>query len=351
MHTEVPSAFLANGRAILQPALEPRASSRAVTGTPTGISFDDCTGEVPPAHLLALLRERISLRQQAVRRAFEAGKAPLAGHVTAAHSRMMDELLSHLLDLAKARVSSHQEERRAPFAVLALGEYGSQALAPHAIPEIAVVLSPGRGAAAVPTIDHLQGMLWDLRVRVRVHAHTAAQWVARIADSERLRIAMLDGRMLWGEEDLAHDLLTGLMSAKPSVRARLAAVIWTARMRRHQRYGNGAGAAAPEVVQGRGGLRDLDSLRWLAQIQRGPGHGHLPARGHETIARAWWFLTTVRCHLHYITGEPHDRLDTRLQPEIALRMGYSGTPDDGTRQLMTDYRRVTAEVAGADALH
>ena len=43
--------------------------------------------------------------------------------------------------------------------------------------------------------------------------------------------------------------------------------------------------------------------------------------------QAFDFLWAVRCHLHFVTGRPEERLTFDLQPEIARRMGYGDRGD------------------------
>ena len=99
---------------------------------------------------------------------------------------------------------------------------------------------------------------------------------------------------------------------------------------RHARAGASRFMVEPNVKEGKGGLRDLHTLFWIA-------HYLHPAdsldqvlkldmfQGREVRAfiRAFDFLEAVRAHLHFATGRPEERLSFDLQPEIARRMGYA----------------------------
>jgi [protein-PII] uridylyltransferase len=74
----------------------------------------------------------------------------------------------------------------------------------------------------------------------------------------------------------------------------------------------------PNVKEGKGGLRDLHTLYWIAKyLYRVSEPGELVDKGVLTrdearlFERAERFLTTVRCHLHYLTGRADDRLSVR----------------------------------------
>jgi [protein-PII] uridylyltransferase len=85
----------------------------------------------------------------------------------------------------------------------------------------------------------------------------------------------------------------------------------------------------PNVKEGKGGLRDLHTLYWIAKyLYRVSTPAELVDKGVLTrgearhFERAERFLTTVRCHIHYLTGRADDRLSFDLQREIATRLGY-----------------------------
>jgi [protein-PII] uridylyltransferase len=119
------------------------------------------------------------------------------------------------------------------------------------------------------------------------------------------------------------------------------------RAARHARYGDSPYLVEPNIKEGRGGLRDLQTLYWLARYafntQRmpdlvgpeSPGGGLLTEHEARAIRRAWDFLWTVRFHLHYVAGRAEDRLTFDFQPVVGARMGY--TPrgrQDGVERFM-----------------
>ena len=85
----------------------------------------------------------------------------------------------------------------------------------------------------------------------------------------------------------------------------------------------------PNIKDGKGGLRDLQTLLWISRFLYGGDdpaemvrQGLLTRQSLGRFLRSRRFLWTVRCHLHYLTGRADDRLTFDVQPEIARRMGY-----------------------------
>ena len=162
-----------------------------------------------------------------------------------------------------------------------------------------------------------------------------------------IRTALLENRFLGGDAALAETLDTRLRdelfsgSAREFTEAKLAE-----RDARHEKQGERY-MVEPNVKEGKGGLRDLQSLFWIAKyIHQVRDVGELVAletfTGEElgTFLRAESFLWAVRCHMHLIAGRANDQLTFDMQVEVAARMGYS---DRGGRRgveiFMQDYFR------------
>ncbi|MFN4186280.1 MAG: bifunctional uridylyltransferase/uridylyl-removing protein, partial [Hyphomonas sp.] len=80
---------------------------------------------------------------------------------------------------------------------------------------------------------------------------------------------------------------------------------------------------------GKGGLRDLNTLFWIGkyfyQVKTSHelvGKGVLSGAEYRLFSRAEDFLWAVRCHLHFVTHRAEEKLTFDVQPELAERMGY-----------------------------
>ena len=98
---------------------------------------------------------------------------------------------------------------------------------------------------------------------------------------------------------------------------------------RHAKQGGQRYMVEPNVKEGKGGLRDLQSLFWIAKyLYRVQDVSELVRTGlfteeeFDRFARAENFLWAVRCHLHLLTGRASDQLSFDLQVEVAGRMGF-----------------------------
>ena len=145
-----------------------------------------------------------------------------------------------------------------------------------------------------------------------------------------IRTALLENRFLAGDAGLADklnqrlwkDLFKG--SAPEFIEAKL-----SERDIRHEKQGGQRYVVEPNVKEGKGGLRDLQSLYWIAKyLHRVRDSAELvrlkvfTEEEFDKFASAHNFLWAARCHLHLITRRPNDQLTFDLQVEVAERMGY-----------------------------
>src|SRR5438874_8004080 len=146
-----------------------------------------------------------------------------------------------------------------------------------------------------------------------------------------IRTAILETRFLTGDQPL-YDELVGRFdkevvqgTASEFVTAKLAE-----REERLRRAGQSRYLVEPNVKDGKGGLRDLHTLFWIAKyVYRVSGAEELIERGvfdrqeYKMFRRAEDFLWAVRCHMHFVTGRAEERLSFDIQREIAVRLGYT----------------------------
>ena len=99
---------------------------------------------------------------------------------------------------------------------------------------------------------------------------------------------------------------------------------------RHARNGNTRYVVEPNIKEGKGGLRDLHTLFWIAKFAYRANsiidiveQGVLRESEARRFAAAQRFLWTVRCHIHLRSGRPDERLDFEAQMAIAPLMGFA----------------------------
>jgi len=238
-------------------------------------------------------------------------------------------------------------------AVLAVGGYGRAEMAPHSDVDL-LFLTPWKVTPwAESVIESLLYMLWDLKLKVGHATRTVRDCVRLARDDFTVRTAMLEHRFVAGREELATELGDRLWNEvfRTSGAAFIEAKLQE-RAERHRRQGGQRYLLEPNVKEGKGGLRDLQTLYWIGKhLHRVDSAEGLVAAGlftreeHDTFARAENFLWAVRCHMHYLSGRATDTLGFDLQVGVAERMGYrDGAGRRAVEHFMQEYFRHATRV-------
>ena len=130
------------------------------------------------------------------------------------------------------------------------------------------------------------------------------------------------------------------------------------REERHRRGGQSRYLVEPNVKEGKGGLRDLHTLFWIAKyVYRVREPDELVKRGvfdkqeYQLFRRCEDFLWSVRCHLHFVTGRAEERLSFDIQREIAVRLGYTEHPgQQDVERFMKHYFLIAKDVGDLTAI-
>ncbi|HYI90286.1 MAG TPA: [protein-PII] uridylyltransferase [Beijerinckiaceae bacterium] len=217
-------------------------------------------------------------------------------------------------------------------AVVATGGYGRGTLAPGSDVDLLFLLPYKQTAWGESVVEAMLYVLWDLKLKVGHATRSVEECIADAKADMTIRTALLEGRFLLGDEALYADLTQrfdkDLMqrSASEFVEAKL-----KERDARVTRAGASRYLVEPNIKDGKGGLRDLNTLFWIAKyVYRVREPRELVKAGLFTdeefrlFARCEEFLWRVRCHLHFLTGRAEERLTFDWQAQVAERIGFAG---------------------------
>ena len=309
-----------------------------------------------PAKRRAAVLERVKAAladgQSEVRRRFEAG-AP-GGFVAAANSDLVDRIVCALFEFAT--LTAHPKAKPTEgerISVVAVGGYGRAELAPYSDVDILFLLPVKPTSWIKQVVEYVLYMLWDTGLTVGHATRSLDECLRRARRDVTIRTSLLEARCITGDRAL-YDALRSRFAAKvvkrtgPAfVRAKL-----DERAQRHHRMGDSRYVLEPNIKDGKGGLRDLHTLYWIAKylyrvddVAELVDRGVLTAEEHARFDKAHEFLWTVRCHLHYLAGRAEERLTFDVQPEIGRRMRYTNRAGaSGVERFMKHYFLVAKDI-------
>ena len=238
-------------------------------------------------------------------------------------------------------------------ALSAVGGYGRGTLAPGSDIDLLFILPYKQTPWGEQVTEYILYMLWDLGQKVG-HAVRSVDECIRMARSDMtVRTATLEARYLTGDQQL-FDVLVSRFETEimPKTGPEFIAAKMAEREERHKQMGNTRYLVEPNIKDGKGGLRDLNTLFWIGKyfyrVKTGAelvDKGVLSHDEYRLFARAEDFLWAIRCNLHFLTGRADEKLTFDVQPELAARLGFADRAGMlGVERLMKRYFLVAKDV-------
>ncbi|MEB8387129.1 [protein-PII] uridylyltransferase [Rhodobacteraceae bacterium KMM 6894] len=276
-----------------------------------------------------------------------------ARETTRAYSWLTDCIVTATFRLATEvmhPISNPTEGER--LSVMAVGGYGRGEMAPHSDVDLLFLIPYKVTPWAESVIEDMLYIFWDLNLKMGQATRTVQECLRLGLHDFTIRTALLENRYLTGDTKLAsrlnhrlwNDLFKG--TERDFIENKL-----EEREARHEKQGGQRYMVEPNVKEGKGGLRDLQSLFWIAKylyrvtdVSQLVRLGMFTPEEFDTFAKAENYLWAVRCHLHLATGRASDQLTFNMQVEVAERMGYTDTAGRrAVEYFMQDYfRQATA---------
>ncbi|QQQ17391.1 [protein-PII] uridylyltransferase [Brevundimonas vitis] len=299
-----------------------------------------------------VLRETYEAARARVARKLEAGLGGV--EVARLYCAAADDLLSSLWRLATETLyPAPNPTEGEKLALVAVGGYGRGVLAPFSDLDI-LFLRPWKSSGRSEQVtEFMLYVLWDLGLKVGAASRSIDDCLKLGRDDMTVRTALLEARFLVGDEDLAEGMMTRFREqvSKADPRPFIAAKL-EERNQRQIKAGAVRYKVEPNVKDGKGGLRDLNTLFWIARsldpaspLGASVLEALLTARERRSFEEAFDFLWRVRAHLHLTAGRAEEKLTFDLQPEVARRMGWRGRGDEpAVERFMRRYFLVARDV-------
>ncbi len=281
----------------------------------------------------ALARGRAALRDEFLAR-------PNTTRLLKAHARLVDRVLTGVW-----------RDTRMPgdCALIGVGGYGRGLLFPHSDIDV-LLLRADAGDEQAAVIERFLATLWDIGIEVAHATRTIDECLAEMAADITVRTSLLEHRRVAGSQALARAFAQRYAAAL-DIKSFYAAKALE-QQQRHLKYHDATYNLEPNVKESPGGLRDLQTVLWIACAARlGRSWQELARNGLMTVAEARSaarqerVIAALRVRLHYLAGRREDRLVFDEQTALAHELGLADTPTRRASELlMQRYYRAAREV-------
>ena len=273
---------------------------------------------------------------------------------------MQDEIIRVLFEFAIKHLYPAQNPSEAErMAIVATGGYGRGVLAAGSDIDLLFLLPYKQTAWGESVAETILYCLWDMGLKVGHATRSVIECIRAAKADMTIRTALLEARFLLGDRKLYDELVARFdKEVVQGTAAEFVAAKLAEREERHRRAGQSRYLVEPNVKDGKGGLRDLHTLYWIAKYvyrvrerEELIDLGVYDPREYRRFRRCGDFLWAVRCHMHFLTGRAEERLSFDIQREIAVRLGYTEHPGlRDVERFMKHYFLIAKDVGDLTAI-
>jgi len=268
---------------------------------------------------------------------------------------LMQSMCSKVDDLLMELWGKYAPHAKQYVDLVAVGGYGRGELAPQSDWDLWFLVPEDMDETCGAEIEVFLYALWDLNAKIGHAVRSPKQTLLHVKEDWNSATAALEARLLAGSGEQFAQMqqkLSGFFKRKRKlfVEAKLSEL-----NTRHERIGGTAFLMEPDIKEGKGGLRDVQTVFWLAKAWYKSDElvdlGALSAREYEHLQTAQDFLWRCRAALHLEMNRPTDRLGFEQQAMLAERMGYQDDEHRPAVELfMKDYFRHAGRIARVSSL-
>ncbi len=298
-----------------------------------------------PADLAPRCRDQLAAARASLRAAFAV--RPDTPELLRESARAVDRILVAIWSELAAP---------ADLALVGVGGYGRGQLFPHSDVDVLVLLPRELDAEDTVFVERFVGMLWDIGLDAAHSVRTIAECERELAGDITVRTSLLEHRFIAGSRPLYGTFRRAFAAAMDPRQFYEAKSL--EQQQRHLKYHDTAYNLEPNLKESPGGLRDLQTVLWIARAA-GLGRswrelaqaGLITMQEARTVSRQERLIGDLRVRLHYLAGRREDRLVFDLQTALARELGLADTSAKrASEQLMQRYYRAAKLVRQANVI-
>jgi len=264
-----------------------------------------------------------------------------------AQSFLTDEIVHMLYNIVTGYVyhvpNPTKSER---LCLTAFGGYGRQEMAPYSDLDLLFILPYKQTAWSEHVVEYMLYILWDMGLDVGHAVRTVDECIRLCKTDLTIKTSLLEMRYIWGERLLFEELIAKYDKkiikghAPEFTEEKL-----QERDDRHKRLGDSRYVVEPNLKEGKGGLRDIHTLFWIAKfiykvhkVSEIVEKGVFSDEEYYEFQKAEDFLWVVRFHLHYFAGRPQERITFDVQKALSEKLNYADRPNmSGVERFMKHF--------------
>lgn len=308
-------------------------------------------GGFPPAVVKS--RERIQEGRLKLRAQHDSGSPGI--QVSARQADLIDSVVLDIFQAAKAEAKV--EDLAGQFAVVAHGGYGRRDVAPFSDVDLMLLHTPAAAEQAEVLARYLSRWVVDAGCVLGFSLRTPKQACKLAWGDATIFTSLVESRLVSGSVELFSSFMHSLRKGAKRRSGKIIRDVEKARFEERRKYGETVFLLEPNIKRSRGGLRDIQLVRWVGfakygecDIEKLSQLGYLDQEDYKVLRDGVRYLLRLRNQMHFEAGKSQDQMDRAMQMRLAEWSGFRGA--EGilpVEQFMQEYFAHTSEIRYSSA--
>ena len=149
--------------------------------------------------------------------------------------------------------------------LIAVGGYGRSELFPYSDIDILILINNYENKDLIKNIENFIAEIWHFKVAVGHSVRTIKECINVIKDDVTIYTNLLDCRFITGNKDLYNNLLKNIKNNSLWSKEKFLSAKKIEQKNRYNKYSNTGYLLEPDIKEGPGGFRDLQTLIWITK--------------------------------------------------------------------------------------
>jgi [protein-PII] uridylyltransferase len=286
---------------------------------------------------LAEFRDALNQGTETINSGF--GKSVPVTTLVSQRTKLVDTLLTAAWNL-------HIQDKSLA-ALIAVGGYGRGELHPRSDIDLMILLSTEETDSVKEGIEQFLTFLWDIGLEVGHSVRTIDDCVQEAAQDITVMTNIMESRLLFGPWELFQEMRNAIGPERIWPSDEFFREKWKEQQARYEKHDDTAHNLEPNIKEGPGGLRDIQTIGWVAKRHFGcetmhglVGHNFLTEAEYDALMEGRSLLWKIRFALHTLTGRREDRMLFDYQRTLAEQFGFVDQEHTlAVEQFMQQYYR------------
>ncbi len=233
--------------------------------------------------------------------------------------------------------------------LIAVGGYGRSELFPYSDIDILILVKNYDDKKILQNIENFIADIWHLKFQVGHSVRSVDDCIIAINEDITTFTSVLDCRIILGDRLLYENMLKNIESKSIWSKKNFLSAKKLEQEKRYSKYSNTAYLLEPDIKEGPGGFRDLQTLIWIAKKNFKTNSlfdlysiNIITKKEYLALLRSERFLSKTRFLLHSLNNKPEERLYFNSQKKLAELFGHNYKTNLGVEKFMQNfYKHIT----------